>query len=390
MKTTMKKDRFTILLAAAAMLAACSSNDTFKEVDTPDVVIGFNGQYVEKPTKAEITDSWLTTDGSDFGVYGYRYAIGNTDPTPFTLFNNERVYYVTSPADWLHTTVRYWDKGATGQYYFYAYAPYSATAASFNRAANGGLTYTMPVDGNSKTQVFVDTDNALDLCIAAVEETDYEHCSTPAHVHFTFSHALSKLSFKVKKEGFGANDVVRLTSITFAAPISTTATWSQNALTGVASANVAYTGYAAPASLTDNVKTAFTDSGADTPDNPATPDTDESAVVGVEDIIAGTTAGDDKIGGSKSFIVIPNTNPANPNNVQDGEKHLIKLTVEYELEYGDNHQKESHTAYGDVRILYQSGNHYIVTINIKPVAIEFHVDAITDFTTVNAGTFDVQ
>lgn len=384
----MKKDRFTILLAAAAMLAACSSNDTFKEVDTPDVVIGFNGQYVEKPTKAEITDSWLTTAGSDFGVYGYRYAIGNTDPTPFTLFNNERVYYVTSPsADWLHTTVRYWDKGATGQYYFYAYAPYSATtpsAASFVREAGKGLTYTMPVDGSSKTQVFVDTNNALDLCIAAVEGTDYEHCSTPAHVHFTFSHALSKLSFKVKKEGFGNSDVVRLTSITFAAPISTTATWKQNALTGVASANVAYTDYAAPASLTDNVKTAFTDSGADTPGDPS------PTVVGVADVIVGTEAGADKIAGSNSFIVIPNTNPADANDVQDGEKHLIKLTVEYELEYGDNHQKESHTAYGDVRILYQSGNHYIVTINIKPVAIEFHVDAITDFTTVNAGTFDVQ
>ena len=384
----MKKDRFTILLAAAAMLAACSSNDTFKEVDTQDVVIGFNGQYVEKPTKAEITDSWLTTAGSDFGVYGYRYAIGNTDPTPFTLFNNERVYYVTSPsADWLHTTVRYWDKGATGQYYFYAYAPYSATtpsAASFVREADKGLTYTMPVDGSSKTQVFVDTNNALDLCIAAVEGTDYEHCSTPAHVHFTFSHALSKLSFKVKKEGFGNSDVVRLTSITFAAPISTTATWKQNALTGVASANVDYEGYAAPEYLTDNVKTAFTDSGADTPGDPS------PTVVGVADVIVGTEAGADKIAGSNSFIVIPNTNPANPNNVQDGEKHLIKLTVEYELEYGDNHQKESHTAYGDVRILYQSGNHYIVTINIKPVAIEFHVDAITDFTTVNAGTFDVQ
>ena len=376
----MRKDKFTFLLAAA-LLTACAQTDTFQEVDTQDVVIGFNGQYVEKPTKAEITSTWLTENGSDFGVFGYRYAITNANA--FQLFANERVYYDEADDDWYHTTVRYWDKGATGQYYFYAYAPYSATtpsAASFVREADKGLTYTMPVDGSSKTQVFVDTNNALDLCIAAVEGTDYEHCSTPAHVHFTFSHALSKLSFKVKKEGFGANDVIRLTSITFAAPISTTATWKQNALTGVESANVAYTDYAAPANETTNVKTAFTDTGADTPDDPSTTETNEYVVVGVADVIAGTTAGNDKIAGSNSFIVIPNTNPANSSSVQDNEKHLIKLTVGYELTYGDNGQKESHTAYGDVRILYQSGNHYIVTINIKPVAIEFHVDQINDFT----------
>lgn len=359
-----------MIAAAAALFAACAENDTFKDVDTQDAVIGLNGQYVEKQTRAEITSAWLTTANSKFGVFGYRYASGNANE--ITLFNNEEVTYVTTPsADWTHTTVRYWDKGASDEYYFYAYAPYSGTA-TFDRTSDG-LTYTLPAN------VFLDTDDATDLCIAgAVEQTDYAECSD-AHVHFTFSHVLSKLSFKVIKTGFGANESVRLTSITFAAPSVTSATWNQNGVNTTADADITYDGLTNPTSASDlTAKVAFNDSGAD-----------ENGVVGVADVVVGATAAN-IIAGSNSFIVLPNNAPQDPTDIQADEKHLIKLAVGYELTYSDG-QIEPQTAYGDVALLYEQGNHYIVTINIKPVEIQFHADVINGFNDVTvAESFDVQ
>ena len=363
------KKSYLMIAAAAALFAACAETDNFKDVDVQEAVIGFNGQYVEKPTKAEITTAWLTTANSKFGVFGYRYAANNANA--LTLFNNEEVTYVTSPsADWTHTTVRYWDKGANDEYYFYAYAPYSASA-TFSRT--NGLTYTLP------SNVFWDTDDATDLCIAgAVEETDYAACSD-AHVHFTFSHVLSKLSFKVIKTGFGANESVRLTSITFAAPSVTSATWNQNDENTTADANITYVGLTNPTSSSDlTAKVAFNDTGAD-----------GNEVVGVQDVIVGATAAN-IIAGSNSFIVLPNNAPEDAEHIQASEKHLIKLAVGYELTYADN-KKEPQTAYGDVALLYEQGNHYIVTINIKPVEIQFHADVINGFNDVTvAESFDVQ
>ena len=364
------KKSYLMIAAAAALFAACSNTDTFKDVDVQEAVIGLNGQYVEKPTKAEITSAWLTTANSKFGVFGYRYAADNANA--FTLFSNEEVTYVTSPsADWTHTTVRYWDKGANDEYYFYAYAPYSASA-TFSRT--NGLTYTLP------SNVFLDTDDATDLCIAgAVEETDYAECSD-AHVHFTFSHVLSKLSFKVIKTGFGANESVRLTSITFAAPSVTSATWNQNDENATTDADITYVDLANPTSSSDlTAKVAFNDTGAD----------DGNNVVGVADVVVGATAAN-IIAGSNSFIVLPNNAPQDPTDIQANEKHLIKLAVGYELTYSDG-ETEPQTAYGDVALLYQKGNHYIVTINIKPVEIQFHADVINGFNDVTVSeSFDVQ
>ena len=104
----MKKSQL-FLAAAAVILAACSSNDTFKEVNE-DVAIGFNN-YVAKATKGEITTSSITS--YHFGVYGYKEETSPTTRT-VTLFNNEDVRY--SSDDWTHDNIRYWDKNATGAY----------------------------------------------------------------------------------------------------------------------------------------------------------------------------------------------------------------------------------------------------------------------------------
>lgn len=110
-----------MIAAAAAMLAACSSNDTFKEVyQSESTLISFS-TYTQKATRAENSDSAYTLNLSDhhdtFKVYGYK----NTSATP--VFNGEKVSYAAG--EWSYSNNRYWDKAAT-TYEFYAFAPYSA------------------------------------------------------------------------------------------------------------------------------------------------------------------------------------------------------------------------------------------------------------------------
>ena len=50
-----------MIAAAAAMFAACSSNDTFKEIANENVLIGFESNYSAKQTKAEIEINWFKT-----------------------------------------------------------------------------------------------------------------------------------------------------------------------------------------------------------------------------------------------------------------------------------------------------------------------------------------
>ena len=48
------KKSYLMIAAAAALFAACAENDTIKEVNE-DVAIGFDGKYVNKATRAEIS-----------------------------------------------------------------------------------------------------------------------------------------------------------------------------------------------------------------------------------------------------------------------------------------------------------------------------------------------
>ena len=356
-----------MIAAVTAIFAACGENDTFKEVVNEEVAIGFESSYATKTTKAEINDAWMKTSGDKFGVYGYKQ---ETDKV-VTLFNNERVYYTT---DWEHTSVRYWDKSADDAYDFYAYAPYSATAASFTKdavspATTTGFTY------NLGTQVFADAtlDATVDLCVAAVEGTDYNECFYPetttasdGHVSFTFDHVLSKLSFNVKKvETLTAT--VTLNALKMEFPSATSVNWAQKsksvtlgdktAATPEYVGDITYGGYAAPAADTYGV----------------------TIVSGKTQTVTTTSTA---IADAHSYIVAPNV-VATP--VQN---HNINVKVEYTIDYGDQ-IIETQTATGIAEINFIENYHYTLTINIDPAKIEFDVDAVNGWDEPHDANVDV-
>ena len=384
------KKSYLMIAAVAALLAACSSNDTFKEVNE-DVAIGFESKYTAKPTKAEIDDTWLAQNGANFGVFGYKYA-ENADNT-IQLFNNEEVTYDgVTDNDWEHTTVRYWDKAAADAYYFYAYAPFSQSA-SFDRTAAANET-TTGFKYNLGTQVFAftDDDNTIDLCVARVEQTDYNKCyygtnnsqTSDGHVSFTFNHVLSKLVFSVKCEGFQTTPTahtVTLRSIKVALPTATGVNWTQNLKTADAG-KVKYTNWANK--VISNLNPVAT---ADLSkfDTQVFIDNDNNDA---NDVIVTTTAAslyDTSLNytRAKSFIVTPNEIAANAN---DQTKHKIYLQIKYDVNYNDddtNPSIDSQTAYGAVEIQFEQNYVYNLIVNIKPAEIRFDVDAVEGFTPAN-------
>lgn len=235
------KKSYLMIAAAAALLTACAEKDTFKDVDTQDEVIGFNGAYVGKSTRADITKNYLeeqvAADNAykayhDFGVFGYKASDSN-----FGLFTNEKVSYIQIGSgegaywDWQHATVRFWDKSAS--YTFLAYAPYNAYGVT--ATATNGISFTgIPVI----TQIADNHHDDLVVSEAIVYQT-YSACTdhsgiTPSHISqhgttnkytyvpLTFKHILSKLTFKAKSSATSNSAKIRIKQIKIDFPTITT------------------------------------------------------------------------------------------------------------------------------------------------------------------------
>jgi len=124
-----------LMIAAAALLAACAGKEEINEISTQGPVIGFN-TFTQKATKAANSSAnytWLLEDHhSDFKVWGYK------NNSADAVFNGERVYFdnggttdVTTDDIWAYVNNRYWDKAST-HYYYYACAPFTSTPFAFN------------------------------------------------------------------------------------------------------------------------------------------------------------------------------------------------------------------------------------------------------------------
>ena len=234
------KKNYLLIAAAAAMFAACSSNDTFKEVNE-DVAIGFGYSASEKITRAELTNEWFANnDDNSFGVYGYRI----NGSTHEQIFTNEQVTWYHDQSDWKHNTVRFWDKSKA--YNFYAYAPYAADAtwdATNEKFSFNNLPLIRQIDA-------VDNNTPLvsDIAIAIKQgvyysETTSGHVTTSiaaghhsGDVEFVFSHILSKLAFNVKSSTDPKYARIRVTEVKMAfptLPASGTASWAQNGSSAV-------------------------------------------------------------------------------------------------------------------------------------------------------------
>ena len=358
------KKSYLMIAAAAALFAACSNNDTFREINTQDAVIGFGHSATEMATRAELNMAWFReSDNVGFGVYGFK--------NDSRIFTNENVVCSneTSPYAWSHTTVRFWDKAATQAYDFYAYAPFAGTNntegtnPSFNKTS--GFTFT-----GIPTIVDITTAGADKAVATAVENIDYSdsrlhdaHSNSPT-VEFVFNHILSKLSFKIKTDiaawDAASNPVASftVTAIDIDFPSANAVQWAETASS-------------APAGTTTYTTYAPKDG------------TYETSVFTGSQLVTNTATA---IG--NTYIVTPVNSTVT--------KHTFDVKVTYNIKYADGTTETGAISTGTIGTgdpslssgdqgydpnIYAPGQnqYYVAVINIAPNQIEFCVESVSDW-----------
>ena len=166
------KKIFLIGLAATAMLASCSNDETV-EMAQNTKAIGFSS-FIDKSTRA--TDTDITNLGA-IEVYGWR---GDAQ-----IFNAQAVT-VDATGNGTYSPLQYWEPGYT--YAFEAIAP---------KSGEKGVTFAAAKDGGTITFV---SDSETDLLYskAADKTTGAEVTTDPGKVNFTFGHMLSRVKFTFK------------------------------------------------------------------------------------------------------------------------------------------------------------------------------------------------
>lgn len=178
------KKLFVMTLAATAMLASCSSDDTM-EVPQSKSAITF-AAFINKSVRA--TDATLANLDS-ISVYGWRDA---------DCIFNKQIVTVDTVGKGTYTPVQYWQAGHT--YSFEAVAPTSVDGASFTANKTGGsFNYT--------------NDASIDLLYAKAADVTTASPLTednPGAVHFTFKHLLSRVKFTFNNT-FAATAAAKIT-----------------------------------------------------------------------------------------------------------------------------------------------------------------------------------
>jgi hypothetical protein len=238
------KKSYLMIAAAAALFAACSDTDTFK-----DVVNEQNHQpftftaFADKVTKAPNTNSSSLQDFyTVFGVYGFKNVTRSGSATSETVFSNVPNEYFaaddissnktytysdydpkrkpadewgTTPAEgWYYEDVRYWDKTANS-YEFFAIAPYEDTPTYTVAAGAGNISiatsaakYDISTEHNLARTDLTDPANPATVAPKAALtysgfKKDYmlaeKSAARTSDVMLNFHHILSKLNVKIEK-----------------------------------------------------------------------------------------------------------------------------------------------------------------------------------------------
>lgn len=219
-----------LLLAATAVLGACSESDVIKEVVENEVAIGFNASFIDNSTKANAGEMITTTekntmnvDGNTMEVWGWKSYTSGSTTTNTQIFDQQVVTYNSSSSQtttyWEYSPLKYWDK--TSSYLFYASAPDGkfTLVENLNTPANRRFSAeNIPAvqtlfnqDASSTTSLIKLADAADDVKGTASSAIDYlvsnvVSCDPGAatqgnaadkDVEFTFNHILSKLDVNV-------------------------------------------------------------------------------------------------------------------------------------------------------------------------------------------------
>ena len=237
-----------MIAAVAALFAACSETDTFKEAaqeQGAEKALSFSA-YADKVTKGS-NSAALNDFYTVFGVYGWKTVNGtvvtdkpvfsNTPNEYFTVDGNGETVYKTSgkpsvewtlPSDfgtgegkkgyWYYENVRYWDKAATN-YQFFAIAPYMAEPIYSVAPGDANIAIATAA---SKYDISTENNLALagspivpqanlsysgynkDFMISEKVSVDPHTAGiTSSDVNLVFHHVLAKLNVKIQKaDGF--------------------------------------------------------------------------------------------------------------------------------------------------------------------------------------------
>ncbi|MBO5932401.1 MAG: fimbrillin family protein [Bacteroidaceae bacterium] len=199
-----------LILATAAMFAACTNDSVRENIADDQVEIGFS-TYIQKPVASKADNSTASEVNSlsdyhtTFVVNGYKTIGSNNEP----VFEDQLVKYVSSA--WTYSPKKIWDKSASG-YSFFAAAPFSANWAY----ADGKYKYTdFELTGSSlepTTELIAAAVFGAEDLMIATDVTDYKtYESTP--VNFSFNHILSRLNIAVKCTGFDTDYNVLLNEV---------------------------------------------------------------------------------------------------------------------------------------------------------------------------------
>lgn len=215
------KKIFLIGLAATAMLASCSNDETVEMAQSK--AIGFSNAFVNNGTRS-INDPSFTNEKKnleDFAVYGFTQN--------GQIFDGTKVYKGGSASTgWSYDVLQYWVPGNT--YTFGAIAP-EAQKANVSDVALANDKIGMKVAFTNTDENQVDLLHAAPAQIAGTEVT--ETYATP--VKMTFNHQLSKVKFSFENAvGEGYNVKVTDVKITNAyskgtLTVGATNAWSEQA-----------------------------------------------------------------------------------------------------------------------------------------------------------------
>ena len=184
------KKVFFLGIAAAAMLASCSNDETVEMVQNTRA-ISFNNAFIDNATRSVVDPSFTTSNLQSFDVYGFTQLGQIFDETTVSK----------GGSGWTYTPIQYWVEGNT--YTFGAVAP-AGTGVNGEALTNGKVTMTIPFTSDGTTDL-------LHAAPAAIE-ADADFIASPQPVALTFSHQLSKVKFSFENAvGEGYN--VKVTNI---------------------------------------------------------------------------------------------------------------------------------------------------------------------------------
>jgi len=231
------KKSYLMIAAAAAMFAACSDTDNFKEINNENneqKAFTFSA-YADKVVKGTNSSS-LQDFYTVFGVYGFKNVTRDGSATNETVFENVPNEFFASDAQgttvfsasgakpsnewtfvansWYYENVRYWDKMANS-YEFFAIAPYEASPTYTVAAGAGNISiatsaakYDISTEYNlARTDL---TDPTDPQTVAPKAELTYsgfkkdymlaeKSAARTSDVMLNFHHILSKLNVKIVK-----------------------------------------------------------------------------------------------------------------------------------------------------------------------------------------------